>query len=300
MNILIAGGSGFIGQNLSKYLAQADHNITILTRKKNTQSAMSGINYLTWDGKSLHTSHHFDAIINLCGESISDKKWSAEQKEKITQSRIQPTKALLNFIKKSENPKTRLINASAIGFYTSHEIKQTETDFQDIRSLNFSQHFTRQWETLAHQASHHGAQVCCIRLGVVLGKEGGIIQKMTLPFQYGLGMTVGNPNYKMSWIHIMDVCRAIEFLLSSENLEKTYNLTAPVPCSQKEFAQAMAHAMHRPCFFRMPGIMVKTIFGDMGKELMLANQSIFPHNLVKAGFTFSHKNISEAMKNIFS
>ncbi len=299
MKILIAGGSGFIGKHLTTFLRQHNHAVTVLTRSEN--KAKKETNSILWDGKTLTSKLEVDAIINLCGQNIAAKRWSPKRKQTLLDSRIQPTKALVNFIDKyPADTKPRLINASAIGFYSSSEEEQTENQHADTSDKLFAHQLVSKWESCAQAAKEYGAMVSCLRFGVVLGPDGGIVKKMSLPFQLGLGAVMGEKSYYMSWVHIDDLCHAISSILTLEKPQLVYNITSPHPCSQLAFSQAFAAACHRPCFLNFPSFLIKKIFGQMGDELLLANQKIIPQELQKLNFKFNYSAIENALDNIAS
>ncbi|MDF1796021.1 MAG: TIGR01777 family oxidoreductase [Coxiellaceae bacterium] len=297
MDILIAGGSGFIGTTLTKFLIEDGHKVTILTRSPKTLS--KSINTLLWDGKSLETDQQFNTIINLCGQNIASKRWSQKRKSELQASRIEPTKAIVSYIKSTPSSlKPRLLNASAIGYYPSSDQTQTEENFVNSKEQSFSRELVSEWESCAQKATQYGSEVSCLRTGVVLGKDGGMLAKILPAFKCGLGSVMGNKSDHLSWIHVDDLCRAIQFIIQITDPEPSYNLTSPVSCTQLSFAKTVAKACHKPCFLHLSAFFIQKIFGQMGKELLLANQKIYPKNLENAGFTFNYKEIEQAMSNI--
>lgn len=297
MNILIAGGSGFIGTYLTKFLMQEGHNVTVLTRSP--KKVNKEINTLQWNGKNLLTNQRFDKIINLCGKNIANKRWSQKRKRELLASRIDPTKAIVSYIE--NNPSTvkpGLLNASAIGYYPSSDQIQTEENFANSKEASFSKELVSQWEICAQKATDYGSRVSCLRFGVVLGRGGGMLVKILPAFKLSLGAVMGNKSNYLSWIHIEDLCRAIHFIIQLKKPEPTYNLTSPSPCTQLTFAKTVAKACHRPCFLQFPEFFIEKIFGQMGKELLLTDQKICPEKLERAGFKFNYKEIKSAISDI--
>ena len=293
MKILIAGGQGFIGQHLSQHLAKQGHQIFQLTRNRHAQSDVAKV--MIWDGQTIEFEHAFDVIINLCGQGIADKRWGPRVKQQLIDSRVKPTEALvraINACAKTQRPK--LLNASAIGYYPNHSNPQDELT-QAPEDARFSSALIRQWEHAAQQAE---TSVVLLRFGVVLGRNGGMIKKLLLPTRLGLGMTMGHKTAMMSWCHIEDVCRAIDFIINHDAPKPIYNITAPNACSQMAFSQALAQACHRPCFLRMPAWVISRVFGQLGDELLLADQTIKPSHLTSQGFSFRFDNISAALENL--
>ncbi|MCH9770357.1 MAG: TIGR01777 family oxidoreductase [Gammaproteobacteria bacterium] len=297
MDILIAGGSGFIGKHLTAFLIQEGHKVTVLTRS--IQKVSSEAKRLEWDGKTLETNLSFDIIINLCGQNIASKRWSQKRKCQLLASRIDPTKAIVSYIKNIQSTvKPRLLNASAIGYYPSSNEIQTEENPASSKQSAFSRELVSKWESCAKKANEYGSQVSCLRFSVALGRDGGMLKKILPPFKLGLGTVIGNKSAYSSWIHIDDLCRAIQFIILLKQIKPTYNLSSPTPCTQLSLATAIATSCHRKCFLRLPEVFVYIIFGEMGKELLLANQKILPKNLVNAGFEFKYKNINSAINNL--
>ena len=299
MQILIAGGTGFVGTRLCKDLLSAGHSVTCLTRQKNFQTK-SDVVYKPWDGKKLDCSDIFDVIINLCGRNISDGRWSKSIKKDLYASRINPTNAICNYIKSLPDPShPLLLNASAIGFYPSSVDRQTEINCSPCTSKLFSRQLVESWEEAACSARQYGAKVVCMRFGVVLGVGGGMLQKLAYTFKLGLGAVLGDRSYKMSWISIGDLSRAILHLLAQPSLHDIYNFTSPDCCSKQEFANSYAKFFHKKCYLRMPSPLVKFLFGQMGQELLLSNQNIYPENLLDSGFVFYDSTIASFFKNIY-
>ncbi len=297
MNVLIAGGSGFIGSYLSRFLSQKGHTVTVLTRSANKASKLN--NAIQWDGKVLQTDLKVDAIINLCGLNIAAKRWSKKVKQQLLDSRLKPTQGIVTFIKNYQSEiKPRLINASAIGFYPSSQESQTEDYYTTSSNTLFSKELVSQWEYCAQTATAYDALVTCSRFGIVLGKGGGMLDKILLSYKISLGAVMGNKNAYLSWIHIHDLCRAILFVMSLDKPKPVYNFTSPQPCTQLAFSKALAKACKRPCFLHVPSFFIEKVFGQMGEELLLANQKIYPQNLEDAGFQFDYKTIDAALENI--
>lgn len=297
MDVLIAGGSGFIGSYLSDFLTQKGYGVTVLTRDVNKVKSFLA---LEWNGKKLQTDLKFDVIINLCGLSIAAKRWSKKVKRELLDSRLKPTQAIVEFIKNyTHEKKPRLINASAVGFYPSSEETQTEEHYVSLSKPLFSRELVTSWESCAQKAASH-TSVTCLRFGAVMGKGGGMLGKLLLGYKLGLGAVLGDKNAYLSWIHMLDLCRVMLFVMSLEQPKPVYNATAPYACTQLEFSKALAKACKRPCFLHFPSFLVKIIFGQMGEELLLANQKILPKNLEEAEFKFQYPAIDVALQHLLS
>lgn len=292
MNILISGASGLIGTALIKSLTQQGHTVNIL--KRNNQKTD-----FNWDPEvgtiNIKTNSPIDAVINLNGVNIADKRWSNKRKSDIISSRVNSTRLLAETILKLENPPAVFINASAIGFYG--DTGQTIKDETSLAGNNYLTDVVTQWEAAAHPLKNSGIRTVFIRSGVVLSNQGGALNKMLLPFKLGLGGIIGNGQQYMSWISLADEVRAIEFLLNNQTIHGPVNLTAPNPVDNRTFTKALGKALNRPTLFPMPSIVVKALFGEMGELLLLGSNRITPGVLTENGFKFLYPDIHSALKH---
>lgn len=282
--------------NLSQHLRENGYTVKGLTRsplvvKKNKDMIL-------WDAKSLDINFDADVVINLCGKNITSCFWTKKNKQRLIDSRIKPTNALVQWIKKqATDKKTLLVNASAIGIYPSSPKKQDEDSIVNTHHNLFTSDLVNRWEKSAAQAKTlKNVKVSCIRLGVVLGEQGGFLKKVIPVFKRGLGCTLGNPKSHLSWIHITDACRAIEHIILQVEPKDSYNLTAPHPCTQKQFSDTLAKAYHRKPLLTVPEAILKLVFGDLGKEILCADQKVYPHHLEEENFIFKHPTISTALQ----
>lgn len=295
MNILIAGGTGFIGSALSAYLLKDNHDITVITRHPDSISRkLTGIK----SASLLTEDQSFDAVVNLTGEPIADKRWSDNQKQKITESRLASTEQLIAFFKRTQTKPSVFISASAIGYYglgmSDEAIDETYSG-----DTSFSSSLCARWEALALQAEALGIRTCLLRTGIVLGEDGGALKKMLTPFKLGLGGKIGSGNQWMSWIHLHDLVGIIQFCLNNDRIKGPINGTAPNPVTNASFTLALGGALNRPTLFSMPSFVVKLLMGEMGEELLLSGRKIIPAKVQKAGYQFEFENIESALKDIF-
>ena len=291
MKILIAGGTGFIGRHLSEYLKGNGYHLTLLTRQYESKFD----NYdavITWDNLE-KIENNFDVIINLCGYGISEKNWSDKIKLKLIDSRIIPTKKLITYIGDSS---TKLINASAIGFYAFSDKQQTETDF--IKNQNtFSHEIMNKWESIVTKSQIQNFQI--IRFGVVLG-NGGMIAKLLPSAKFGLGTIISNGEQLISWIHVEDLCRIIEMCINNQISPNIINATSPNAVSQKALITTLSKCLKRPRLLWLPAPVIKVMFGQMGEELLLSSQNIYPKFLIESRFKFKYPDIKSALQNIIT
>lgn len=296
MRILITGATGFVGKRLVKSLD--DHQLIILTRNVNSAKNNLGSHHQYW--QTLTDKQHLndiDAVINLAGEPIVNKRWSNKQKKLICDSRWDITKALTQLISKSTTPPHTFISASAIGYYgRQDQIPVDETsDFHE----EFSHDICQKWEDLALQAQSPQTRVCITRIGIVLGKNGGALAKMLPPFKLGLGGPIGNGEQGMSWIHVDDLLGIIHYLLSNTDLQGIFNATAPQPVSNAEFAKALGGALNRPAKITTPPLALRLAMGEMS-ELLTTGQFVLPKRALAAGFEFQYTDINNALQHIIN
>lgn len=292
MNVLITGGTGFVGSYLVEYLLGKGCNITILTRDKAKVAA--GLEAVS-DIDEIKPSKKIDVIINLAGAPIS-KKWSEKYKQELIASRINSTKDIISLIKKLKQKPDVLISASAIGYYGSQD--DTPLNEEAHPRNEFTHQLCKKWENEALKAEKLGVRVCITRLGVVLGKNGGALKQMLPPFKISLGGKIGSGKQYFSWVHIDDVISAFIFLIENKKQTGIYNVTAPNPVSNTEFTKALGRKLKRPTLFPMPEFVVKLLFGEMGETLLLNGQRVVPNKLGKADFKFKYPKINEALGSI--
>jgi uncharacterized protein (TIGR01777 family) len=291
MNILITGGTGFIGSALSPRLLADEHRVVVISRRTDIVSgAVTFIQSL----EQLNQDEHFDVVINLAGEPIANKRWSERQKQRITASRLETTQQLLDYFQSSKQKPSLFISGSAIGYYglgTASDSVGEEAPSDE----SFSSQLCQQWEAIASQASSLGIRTCLLRTGIVLGKGGGALGKMLLPFKLGLGGKMGSGDQWMSWIHLDDLIGIILHCINNDGISGPVNGTAPNPVSNKQFTQALAKALHRPAILPVPSLIIKLLMGQMGEELLLSGKRVLPEKMLKAGYVFKFKDIDEAL-----
>lgn len=287
--ILITGGTGLIGSALVKAWQQ-QHQLIILSRQARP-NAGTHVRFVT----SLKEVdfNQLDAVINLAGEPIADKRWSQAQKERICQSRWQITEQLSQNIMAASQPPAVFISGSAIGFYGRQGDQYIDESYSEFYP-EFSHDICARWENLACQASSSQTRVCLLRTGIVLAANGGALKKMLLPFKLGLGGKIGSGNQYMSWIHLDDMVSLIDFILHHSELSGPINAVAPKPVTNAVFSQALAERFKRPALLPMPAAVVTLLFGEMS-DILLYGQRVIPQKLQDAGFTFQYPQLQTAL-----
>ncbi|PIE68709.1 MAG: TIGR01777 family protein [Deltaproteobacteria bacterium] len=295
MNILITGGTGFVGTHLAQHLNSLGYQVTCLASTATSQE--SGSSRIVradttrpGDWQALVPEH--EAIINLAGRSVFHL-WNGGYKQQIRDSRILTTSNLVSAMESGRNQV--LISTSAAGYYGDggdQEKTESSAPGKDFLALVCSE-----WESAALAATDKGCRVCLARLGVVLDKGGGAVATMKTPFKFGLGGPIGNGHQWFPWIHLQDVLRAIVFLLEGDGLSGPFNFTAPGNVRQKAFAAALGKAMGRPAVLPAPAPLMRLVLGEFGRSL-LQGQRVVPQALMEKGFTFEYPELTSALGEI--
>lgn len=296
MEILISGASGLVGKNLIPTLLAKGHEVYKLVRKAPKDS-----NEIQWDAEKGFSENektkleNFDAVIHLAGDNVASESWSEKKKKSIRDSRVVGTKVLVDALKDLQNPPKHFISASATGFYGDGKDAVLTED--SPKGEGFLADLCVDWETEAEKAESF-ARVVCMRIGVVLAKDGGALEKMLTPFKFGVGGTIGSGKQWMSWIALTDIVSIINFFLENENLKGSFNLTAPNPVTNERFTKALGHALSRPTVLPIPEFAIRLMFGEMGETLLLQGARVLPKRLEEAGYKFQFTNLDEAMKSV--
>lgn len=291
MHILITGGTGLIGTAVSRALHTRGHQLTVLTRQE--RAPETGVTFVT---ALQDCAGGVDAVINLAGAGLADKRWTASYKREIVSSRIDLTRDLVEWMAAQPAPPRRLISASAIGYYgASEEAVFTE---ESAAGEGFSATLCQQWEQAASKASSAGVQVVMLRLGVVLAKEGGALGKMTQSFQVGVESWLGSGTQWLSWIHLDDAVRVIEHALGEASPALVYNATAPEPARHRELAHAVGCQSGSWIKLAVPAFAARLLAGQMAEELLLSGQRVLPQALLAEGFEFHYPTLAAALGHL--
>jgi len=294
--VLITGGTGFIGQYLAEELMKQGHYITIITRSPDRYKAQSAKNqrFISWDDLSDHMGK-MDVVINLVGENLFGQRWTDSVKKKIYDSRILSTRKLVDAMRASVNKPEVLISASGVNYY-KEKGDQVITESSEPGD-DFLAKVCIDWEKEAELAAELGVRVVISRFGVVLEKDGGVIEKMKLPFSLFAGGPVGSGEQYMAWIHMKDLCRSILFAIETKDLDGVYNAAAPEPVTMNEFAKALGRVMSRPSFFRVPEFALNLILGEAAAPV-ISSLRVQPKVLQLTGFEFEFEDVEMAIADI--
>jgi conserved hypothetical protein TIGR01777 len=297
MKILVTGGTGLIGRHLIARLLELGHSIIVVTRspEKARQFLSSDVEF--WKGlNERKTLDGIDAVINLAGEPIADKRWTQEQKRRLCNSRWQMTQQLVDLFAASSQPPGVFISGSAAGYYGDlGEVVVTE---DEPPHNEFTHKLCARWEQIACGAQSETTRVCLLRTGVVLAPKGGILAKMVPPFKLGLGGPIGNGRQYLAWIHIDDMVNGILWLLDND-LRGPFNMVSPYPVRNEQFAHALGHALKRPAILRVPATAIRLLMGE-SSVLVLGGQRALPKRLEDAGFAFRWYDLEEALSDVLS
>jgi uncharacterized protein len=298
MKVVIAGGSGFLGRPLSAALAADGHEVVILTRRSTDRDARS----ITWTpngerGPWAASVDGANVVVNLAGESIAAKRWTAEQKQRILDTRVKATRSLVSAISAAATPPSVFISGSAVGYYgpLGDEIATEDTP----PGTDFLARVCVAWEEEARQAATARTRVVCIRTGLVLEKDGGALPPMLPPFRFGVGGPVGSGRQYWPWIHRQDWIDLARWAMQSTAANGAINATAPQPVTNAEFARALGRAMHRPAFMPAPAFALRLMLGEMADALVLSGQRAVPRRAERGGFTFTYTRVDDALAAIF-
>ena len=297
MKILVTGATGLIGRRLCRRLASEGHHLVGLSRSAKRASDIAEM--YAWDTQSgpppAQALNAVEAVIHLAGEPIVARRWTDEQKQRIRDSRIVTTRNLVAGLRAMDKKPAALISGSAIGFYGS---RGDETlDEQSAAGTGFMSEVCQEWEREAEPAAGLGIRVALIRTGVVLGREGGALQKMLTPFKLGLGGPLGSGKQWFSWIHIDDIVGVIHYALQKATLSGPVNGTAPAPVTNAEFTRALGHALHRPAFLPVPKFGLQALMGEMA-EVLLGSQRVLPKVLLESGYAFRFSALAAALEDL--
>lgn len=292
--IVVAGGSGFIGEPLVRHLLSRGDDVAVVTR--NPAKVRAG-RAVQWDPKAQGAWSaevaSADVVINLAGENVGAGRWSAERKRRILDSRVDATRPLVEAMRGQQRQRT-LINASAIGYYGLHG--DEPLDESAPSGDGFLAEVTRRWEELAREAEPL-ARVVILRFGVVLARDGGALGKLLLPFRLGAGGPIGSGSQWMSWISRDDVIGLIDWAIDNAQMRGTYNATAPQPVTNRDFARALGRALHRPALIPAPALALRLALGaEMANEMLLGGQRVLPVRTLGEGYVFKHPEVAEALR----
>ncbi|MCG3651068.1 TIGR01777 family oxidoreductase [Aliarcobacter butzleri] len=280
--IAISGANGFVGTSLTNFFSSFEYKIVPLSR-----------DILNNKSKLEEVLNSTDIVINLAGANIINR-WSETYKKLLYSSRIDTTSKIVNAISSISNKPKLLISTSAVGIYDNKSIYDENGSF----SNDFLSNLCQDWEKEALKAKSEATKVAIFRFGIILGKDGGALQKMITPFKFGLGGTIGSGKQAFSFIHINDLLNAYKFVIEND-YDGVFNLTAPTPTTNKGLTLALGKTLKRPTILPVPEFVLKLIFSE-GARVLTDGQSAIPKRLLDLGFEFKFKTIEETIENLCS
>lgn len=303
MNIVVTGGTGFVGRALCATLSRSGHHIVILTRNAGAVLRVLGTNItaVTWNGRDPGTWEESlqgtDAVINLAGEPIAAGRWTKERKQLIVDSRVNATQLLARAISRASSRPRVFISASGVGYYGTSPDRRF--DERDGPGSDFFADLCRSWEGAALAAQSYNTRVLCLRIGMVLDKEGGALAKMVPPFRAFVGGPIAPGSQWVSWIHRVDLVGLIEWVLAHEQIAGPVNVVAPGTVTMKEFCATLGAALKRPSWLPVPGFALRLAFGELA-SFMTTGQQVIPKVALDNGYPFRYPQLEFALQSLFA
>ncbi len=288
--IAVAGSSGLIGTALVYALRATDRRVLRIVRR-----APSNADEVYWNPDTGEfdpdTLRGVDAVVNLCGVNVGQKRWSGAFKQSLRDSRIGPTEVLASAVVDAGVP--TLINSSAVGYYG--DTGNRPVDETVGPGHNFLARLAVDWEAATEVAAHSGVRVVLTRTGLVMAPAGGMLSRLKPLFSLGLGARLGNGRQYLPWISLEDQVRALLFAITHDELSGPVNFAGPAPVTNAEFTTALGRTVNRPTPLMVPGFALRTVLGEFADEGLLGGQRVIPAALERAGFHFHHHTIGEAL-----
>lgn len=308
MDILITGGTGFIGSALVNTLTGpaelgGGHRVTVFTRKPQrllearAELHRAGLLQAVSHWDELGRDARFDVVINLAGEGIADRPWSAQRKRELHASRVTLTESLLDWMRLLKRRPAVLISGSAVGWYGSQGERLLEEDASPHDE--YVHQLCDEWEKAARGAEALNMRVCILRTGIVIGPGGGFLRRLLPLFGLGLGGPVGSGEQYLSWVSLTDVVQVILRLIADSDLKGVFNVTGPRPVTNAEFTRSLASLLRRPAILRVPASVLKLAMGEMS-TLLLDGQRVLPSRLLQARYRFQHADLEAALRAALS
>jgi hypothetical protein len=309
MRFVIAGGTGFVGSPLAEMYAEEGHDVRVLTRsltdgdaRHDPGTGKPGITRVGWHpsgdtGTWAQIVDDADAVINLAGESLGDKRWSPRRKAQLRDSRLLATRSLVAAIRAAATPPRVFISSSAVGYYGPSDA-EPKTEASKAGD-GFLSRLAEDWEAEALKAEGSGTRVVLLRTGLVLEKTGGALPRIVRPFKFFVGGRIGSGRQYISWIHRLDAIEIIRWIVETPAVSGPVNATAPHPVTSREFARAVGRALRRPSLLPAPGFALRLMLGEMADPLLLTGQRVLPAQAQAHGYHFRYPEIDIAMRGIF-
>lgn len=301
MQIVVTGGTGFIGQPLCASLCQQGHRVTLLTRRRDEAQRLceSAVMAIEWNSREAGAWEHClegaDAVINLAGAPIADGRWTDARKRLLTESRVFTTRLLVEAMSRRSSKPLTLISASGIGYYGAGDDRVL--DEGAARGQGFLADLCLAWEAEALRAAESGVRVILLRTGMVLEQDGGALPKMLLPFRVFAGGPILPGTQWVSWIHRHDHIGLIQWLLTRSHVSGPVNAVAPEAVTMNRFCEVLGQVLQRPSWLPVPGFALRMALGELG-TLMTTGQRITPAKALSQGYVFQFPKLKPALRAI--
>ena len=284
-----------IGGRLVSHLKAQGHQMAVITRRSSYQE--SQISSIVWDPSLSYIQSEklegLDVVIHLAGATVGEP-WTEAHKKEIKESRVQSTQLLCDCLSRLSVKPKLLICASAIGYYGNHEPEEALDENSPV-GTGFLADVCRQWEEATNVLESSGIRVVRMRLGVVLSRSGGALNKMWLPFKLGIGGVLGDGRQMMSWLALDEIPYIVDHLIKSDKISGAVNAVSPVAVSNAEFTKILGQVIHRPTFLPVPAFTIRLLFGEMGQNLLLEGARIVPRRLQESGYHFQFADLRAAL-----
>ena len=301
MKVLVTGATGTIGRAICERLAAEGHSIVVLSRRPENARVVPGAQAFRWDAERevppVEAWAGVDAVVHLAGEPVAGGRWTDEQKRRIRDSRVLGTRHLIDGMKALANPPRVLVSASAVGYYGNRG--DAQLDESSAPGEGYLVDVCREWERQSERAREFGVRVVLLRIGVVLSKTGGALEKMLLPFKLGLGGRLGSGRQWFPWIHLDDIVGIVQHALATPEAQGPLNGAAPGIVTNEEFTRQFAAALHRPVFFPVPEFALRLMMGEMA-AVVLASQRVLPKATIAAGYQFKFPDLTPALVDVLN
>lgn len=302
MRVVITGGTGLIGRALATNLGADGHDVVVLSRAPERAGTLpAGVRAERWDGRTgadwASVADGADAIVNLAGENLAERRWTAEHKRRILESRLNAGRAVVEAVEMVARKPRAVVQASAVGYYGPHgdeEVTEETGPGQD-----FLAGVCVEWEASTQPVEGRGVRRAIARSAVVLASEGGSLTRMLRPFRLFVGGPLGSGRQWFPWIHIEDEVAALRFLIENEGASGAFNLSAPNPVTNAEFSRALGRALGRPALMRTPAFVLRLVFGEVATVLVEGQRAV-PRRLLDSGFAFRFPEAAGALRSLLA
>lgn len=292
--VLVTGGTGFIGTALCRRLLDDGVRVSVLTRnreraRRHFQNQVAAFEHLG----EIEAKDAPDVIVNLAGQNLGAKRWNEQTKRDMIASRVNTTRQVVDYIAHAEIRPKLLISGSAVGYYGARGDEELTEDAP--AGDEYQSRLCVEWEQAAHDAETYGVRLCISRTGVVIGRGGGMLAGLTPMFRRGLGAIAGSGNQWVSWVHLEDLVALFLRFMHDETLVGPFNNTAPIPATNRELSGSIGHALHRPVLLRTPGWMLRILYGEMA-HLYVTGQKVIPARHLQRDYDYQYPDIESAVR----